>query len=186
MLRIRVSPARCQGLTEMRFGQLWLAFGLEHQRQRGVGIGIAAVECQGSHQWSLGLPGQTLLQITQAQLHVGPPGLFAPLATGQRVTCATRHAAGQQRKRQDRQRGAQGHGRVPSVARGVVLALCIGAQLAHGDVALAATGAIHDLADQLTTGGIDVFAAGSAGGDIEATVVQQIWKRRMALLLGRS
>jgi len=40
------------------------------------------------------------------------------------------------------------------------LQLGVGRELAHSDVALTAAGAVVDLADQLTTGGVDVFATG--------------------------
>ncbi|MNS19180.1 hypothetical protein D3C72_508920 [compost metagenome] len=97
----------------MRFGQRRLAFCLEYQRQGGVCIGITAIQGQGLAQRRLGLLGQTLLQITQPKLHIGPPRLCPALAAGQGVARAARHAAGQQRKRKDRQRGAQAHGQGP-------------------------------------------------------------------------
>ncbi|MNO66339.1 hypothetical protein D3C76_571250 [compost metagenome] len=94
----------------MRLGQRRFALGLEHQRQGGVRVGITAIQGQGLAQRRLGLLGQTLLQITQPKLHIGPPRLCPALAAGQGVARAARHAAGQQRKRKDRQRGAQAHG----------------------------------------------------------------------------
>ncbi|MNP37233.1 hypothetical protein D3C76_1306690 [compost metagenome] len=94
----------------MFLGQPRLTLRLKHQRQGGVCAGIAGVEGEGFAKRRLGLLGQALLQIPKPKLHISPARLFPPLPTGQRIARAARHAAGQQQKRKDRQRGAQAHG----------------------------------------------------------------------------
>src|SRR5690606_21927084 len=49
-----------------------------------------------------------------------------------------------------------------------------GVQLAHGNVAFAASGAVLDLSDQLAAGSVDVVAPGGAHGDVVAGLLQKI------------
>ncbi|MNT52704.1 hypothetical protein D3C72_1897430 [compost metagenome] len=56
------------------------------------------------------------------------------------------------------------------------LHITVGIQLPHGDIALAAAGAVHHLADQLAAGRIDVFTTGGAHGDVVAGMMQVVLK----------
>src|SRR5690606_20825287 len=58
--------------------------------------------------------------------------------------------------------------------RGALSHIGLGTQLTHSDVTLAATSPIHDLADQLTTGRIDIFATRGAHSDVVASLMQLI------------
>jgi hypothetical protein len=137
-------------------------FGLEHQRQCrvGVGIGLSSSRPSSAAPW----PARSCPAANSpAQLHIGPRAHPALAGLHRVVIRPTRsQPAG---KPSTAQRAGTWRSSLSGSRR--FLHIVVGAQLAHGDITFAATGAVQHLPYQLTTGGVDVFTTGGADSDVE-------------------
>ncbi|MNP55348.1 hypothetical protein D3C76_1499880 [compost metagenome] len=77
----------------MLVSQVGLHFGLEYQPQRRIGVRVGGVQFQCLFQGHLGALSHALLQITNAQLHVGIARLVTAFAGLHRVVVARKHTA---------------------------------------------------------------------------------------------
>lgn len=107
----RITAGR-ERLAVVLVGQLGLHLGLENQGQRSVGIRAGGVKFEGLAQRNLCTLRSPLLQVAEAQLDVGIPGLFTPLRGPHRVHRTGGYAASQASEYEN-ERSAQGHGVPP-------------------------------------------------------------------------